>query len=110
MTKQTIRIIEEHGVKLYDLQYIYNTNKILMFKEYDEGFLSFIRGDEYDILFSAAINNVYGFSMWKDLINFIDKSERPIMVSIGANHERLFKASKRYNYEKVSDNIIIIRK
>lgn len=109
MTKTTKELLVLHGLTEEDIYNFSQSENVIYFKEYEEGFLSLVRDKDYDHLYSAAINNHYGFKMWKDLINLVDNRERPIMVVFGANHDRLFRAASRYDYEKINENTIIIR-
>lgn len=113
MNNLTKKLIKSHNLTLKQMKQLKEQNRIILFNEYKEGFLSFISGDEYDILFSAAINNIYGYKMWKDLLTYLDKSNRNIFLSFGDNNKRLFEAvEKRFKnkYTIIDENSLIIIK
>lgn len=103
------QLMLEHSLTNEQIDNILISDKLIYFKEYNNGFLSFIEDKEYDILFSAAIDNNYCYSMWKDLIKFIDNRERPIVVCFDKNQDRLYKAATRYDYKIISKNVIKIK-
>lgn len=109
MTTTTRQLLISHGLTEEVINQFETSENLLYFKEYENGFLSLIKDKDYDHLYSAAIDNKYCYRMWKDLINLVDNRKRPIMVIFGDNHDRLFKASTRYNFEKINENTIIIK-
>lgn len=109
MKELTISLLKSHNILVEDMEKLLTMPEALIFfKEYEDfGFVSLVRTQEYDVLVSAGVDNIYSFSMWRDIRKLLKTRTRPIMASYGANLERLLEASERYTYERVSDNVVI---
>jgi len=113
MRELSKQLILEHNITLEQFKELQDNGKIIIFKEYEEGFLSFVKDEQYDILFSVAFKNNYGYRLWKDLITYLDNSKRNIFMSFGDNQDRLFKAvERRYKnkYKIINENSLILIK
>lgn len=110
MTELTISLLKSHNILVEDMEKLLTMPELIFFKEYENfGFVSLVRTQEYDVLVSAGVNNIYSISMWRDIRKLLKTRIRPIMASYGANQERLFEASERYIYEKISDNVVLFK-
>lgn len=108
MLSNTKELMIAHSIPDIAIARFEDMKELILFNEYETGFVSLIKTEEYDFLFSAENNNKYTTSMWRDIYKILKNRTRPVMVSYGDNIDRLIKASKKYGpYEKIQDNIII---
>ena len=103
-----LALVDAHGWDRQDLTLQRHHSTI--YREFDEGFVMLVPGDDFDILVTTSLGDNHSMDMWRVIRSILKTRTRAIITQYERNFDKLFKASKRYGGIALHDGIVIFPK